>query len=233
MATPNDNASAHPADRYDAEIRTVIPFYDLLQAETLDLVRSVIGQPAFWMDTGCGTGAFIARALPLFPKTHFLLADPSDAMLTQARERLAAAPSGAVTILPAMTSDGLAAVEPKLHVQVVTAMLCHHYMEPEARLAALRSCHSILDRGGVLIVVENVDCESPEGRKLGLRRWGEYQLQQGRTPEAVRHHLARFGTELKPIRITEHLAMFREAGFATAEIFWRAQMQAGFYAVKG
>jgi tRNA (cmo5U34)-methyltransferase len=233
VATPNDNASVHPADRYDAEIRPVIPFYDLLQTETLDLVRSVIGQPALWMDTGCGTGAFIARAQPLFPKTRFLLADPSDAMLTQARERLAAAPPRAVTILPALGSDRLAAFEPKLHVQVVTAMLCHHYMEPAARLAALRSCHSILEQGGILIVVENVDCESLEGRELGLRRWGEYQSQQGRTPEAVKHHLARFGTELKPIRITEHLALLKKAGFTTAEIFWRAQMQAGFYAVKG
>jgi tRNA (cmo5U34)-methyltransferase len=232
MATPNDNASAHPAHRYDAEIRPVIPFYDTIQTETLDLVRSVVPQPILWIDTGCGTGSFVARALPLFPRTRYILADPSNAMLTQARNRLEAAPAEAVTILPAMTSDSLSSVEPKLRVQVVTAMLCHHYMEPAVRLAAVRSCYEILDPGGVLIVVENVDCESTHGREIGLRRWGEYQLHAGREPEAVDQHLARFGTELKPIRITEHFAVFREAGFTTTEIFWRAQMQAGFYAVK-
>jgi len=84
----NDNASAHPADRYDAEIRRVIPFYDAIQTETLDLVRSVVPRPSLWIDTGCGTGAFVARALALFPRTRFLLADLSTAMLTQARARL-------------------------------------------------------------------------------------------------------------------------------------------------
>jgi tRNA (cmo5U34)-methyltransferase len=233
MATPNDNASAHPAHRYDAEIRPVIPFYDTIQSETLDLVRSVVRQPILWIDTGCGTGALVARALPLFPRTRFLLADPSTAMLAQARDRLAAAHADAVTILPAMTSDGLSSVVPKLRVQVVTAMLCHHYMEPTARLAAVRSCYEILEPGGVLIVVENVDGESMQGREIGLRRWGEYQLLAGREPEAVDQHLARFGAELKPIKITEHFAVFRQAGFTTPELFWRAHMQAGFYAVKG
>jgi hypothetical protein len=46
MAPPNDNASAHPADRYDAEVRKVIPFYDTIQSETLDLVRFIAGEPA-------------------------------------------------------------------------------------------------------------------------------------------------------------------------------------------
>jgi tRNA (cmo5U34)-methyltransferase len=48
----------------------------------------------------------------------------------------------------------------------------------------------------------------------------------------VEKHLARFGTELKPVRIAEHLELLRAVGFATAEIFWRAHMQAGFYAIK-
>ena len=49
----------------------------------------------------------------------------------------------------------------------------------------------------------------------------------------VDQHLARFGTELKPVRIAEHLALLRAVGFAPAELFWRAHLQAGFYAVKG
>ena len=48
----------------------------------------------------------------------------------------------------------------------------------------------------------------------------------------MEQHLARFGTELKPIRIAEHLALLREVGFASVEVLWRAYLQAGFYAVK-
>ncbi|MBK9989640.1 MAG: methyltransferase domain-containing protein [Verrucomicrobia bacterium] len=228
----NDNASVHPAHRYDAEIRHVIPFYDAIQAETLDLVRSIAGEPLLWVDTGSGTGALIERALPAFPRTQFVLADPSEAMLTQARARFAGQPSSKITILPPTPSEGLPALMPRIQAQVVTAMLCHHYHDPVGRLAAVRGCFEILAPGGVLIVFENIDCDSVRGREIGLHRWREFQLRQGRTLADVETHLARFGTELKPIRIAEHLALFQSVGFTTAELFWRAHMQAGFYALK-
>lgn len=231
---PNDNTSAHPAALYDAEVRKVIPYYDAIQAETLDLVRSVVGEPTCWVDTGAGTGALLERALPLFPRTRFVVADPSEAMLGQARQRFAGlgAAEGRVAVLPAVASDGLPQVEPALRAQVVTAIMCHHYLDPEARRAAVRGCYDVLEPGGVLVVFENVECESAYGRELGLRRLGELQVRHGRPAEAVAQHLARFGTELKPIRIAEHLAVLRETGFIVAEVLWRAHMQAGFYAVK-
>ena len=232
---PNDNKSAHPAAQYDAEVRKVIPFYDSIQSETLDLVRAVVGEPACWVDTGSGTGALVERALPLFPRTRFVVADPSEAMLGQVRQRFAgldAAAEGRAIVLPPVASDGLPQAVPALRAQVVTAIMCHHYLEPEARRAAVRGCFEVLEPGGVLVVFENVECESARGRELGLRRWGELQRRQGRPDEAVAQHLARFGTELKPIRIAEHLALLRETGFGVAEVLWRAHMQAGFYAVK-
>lgn len=227
-----DNSSAHPAAQYDEEVRRVIPFYDELHAETLDLVRSVAGEPAAWLDTGAGTGALVGRALPLFPRTRFLLADPAEAMLAVARRRFAGIAAERVGLLPPTGSAGLPAAAPGLHVQAVTAIMCHHYLEAEARRAAVRGCFEMLAPGGVLVVFENVEAESARGRELGLRRWREFQLRQGRSPEAVDRHLARFGTELKPVSIAAHLALLREAGFAVAEVLWRAHLQAGFYAVK-
>jgi tRNA (cmo5U34)-methyltransferase len=233
MATPNDNATAHPAHQYDAEVRKVIPFYDSIQSETLDLVRSVAGEPALWVDTGAGTGALVERALAAFPRTRFVLADPSEAMLTQARLRLDGVSMERVTVLPAVDSSGLSQVKPRLRAQVVTAVMCHHYSTPPERRAAVQACYDILTPGGLLVVFENVECDSPRGREVGLARWRQFQLQQGRAPDVVDQHLARFGTELKPVRIAEHLELLRTVGFVTAEIFWRAHLQAGFYAVKG
>ena len=232
MSLTRDNKSAHPAAQYDAEVRRVIPFYDKIHSETLDVVRTVAGEPAHWLDTGAGTGALVERALAEFPATRFAVADPSEAMLAQARQRLEAADIGRVSFLPAVDSAGLNRVAGALRPQVITAIMCHHYMAPSGRREAVQACHDLLAPGGVLIVFENVECESPRGREWGLERWRRFQLAQGRTPEAVALHLSRFGTELKPVRIAEHLALFREVGFQAAELFWRAHMQAGFYAVK-
>jgi SAM-dependent methyltransferase len=154
-------------------------------------------------------------------------------MLGQARLRLGSVNAERVTVLPTMGSAGLSRVEPRLRAQVVTAILCHHYSTPLERRAAVQACYDILTPGGLLVVFENVDCDTPHGRELGLARWRQFQLHQGRTPEEVDQHLARFGTELKPVRIAEHLELLRAVGFVTAEIFWRAHQQAGFYAVKG
>ena len=210
----------------------MIPFYDAIQSETLDLVRSVAGEPALWVDSGAGTGALVERALVAFPHTRFVLADPSEAMLAQARLRLGGAKAERVTLLPAVDSAGLSPVKPPLRVQVVTAVMCHHYSTPPERRAAVQACYDILTPGGLLVVFENVECDSPRGREVGLARWRQFQLQQGRAPEVVDQHLARFGAELKPVRIAEHLALLRAVGFATAELFWRAHLQAGFYAIK-
>jgi len=106
MATPNDNATAHPAHQYDAGVRKVIPFYDTIRSETLDLVRTIAGEPALWVDTGAGTGALVELALAAFPRTQFVLADPSEAMLGQARLRLGGAKAERVTLLPRWTARG-------------------------------------------------------------------------------------------------------------------------------
>ncbi|MFT3780905.1 MAG: class I SAM-dependent methyltransferase [Nibricoccus sp.] len=226
----SDNASAHPANRYDAEIRRIIPFYDALQSEALDIVRATVGSPETWLDTGCGTGIFVERALAAFPRTRFVAVDPSAAMLAEAKTRLG--DNERLSFLVPVGSEKLLSITPRLRVQVITAMLCHHYFEPAGRVAAVQSCYEILEPGGVLVVVENIDCDSLAGRTTGLDRWRDYQKSQGRSEPEVQAHIARFGIELKPIKIEDHLEVLKSAGFSCVEIFWRAQMQAGFYAVK-
>lgn len=232
MSLTRDNKSAHPAAEYDAEVRRVIPFYDAIQSETLDLVRSIAGEPAVWLDTGAGTGSLVAQALAEFSTTRFAVADPSEAMLAQARRRLLSTDIGRVTFLPASDSAGLARVAGSLRPQVITAVMCHHYLAADERRVAVQACYDLLAPGGLLIVFENVESESPRGRELVLERWRRFQLHQGRAPEVVSLHLARFGTELKPVRVADHLALFRAVGFPVAELFWRAHTQAGFFAVK-
>lgn len=229
----NDNTSAHPARQYDAEVRRVIPYYDAIQGETIDLVRTIAGQPAAWLDTGAGTGALVGRALPQFPGTRFLLADPSAAMLAEARARFAAEGAGDhVAILPPVASDGLPALPGLPRVPVVTAIMCHHYLKPEARRAAVRGCFEVLAPGGVLVVFENVAADTPRGAQIAAGRRNEFQRRQGRSAEDIARQTARFGTELFPVTVAEHIELLRATGFSAVELFWRAQIQAGFYAIK-
>ena len=223
-----DNTTSHPASRYDEEVRRTIPYYDAIHAEVIAFVESLPRPPRAWLDTGCGTGALVACALPRFPRTRFVVADPSPAMLAVARGRL---DPGRVTLLaPCPTLDLPAGPRP---FDLVTAIQCHHYLDREERRRSVEACRDLLAPGGVFITSENIRPLSEPGLVFGLRYWARFQERAGRSPDEVEAHLARFDAEFFPLTIEEHLALYREAGFVGVELLWCSYLQAVFYAVKG
>ncbi|MFH0897574.1 MAG: class I SAM-dependent methyltransferase, partial [Candidatus Bathyarchaeota archaeon] len=81
MSLEFDNTTPHLAADYDSQVRITIPYYDTFHDETLNLVKAMRKVPYRWLDTGCGTGTFVEKALIAFPNTHFILADPTEKML--------------------------------------------------------------------------------------------------------------------------------------------------------
>jgi tRNA (cmo5U34)-methyltransferase len=227
----SDNSTPHNASHYDEEIFKTIPFYRHFHAETIDLVRTIHPDPAIWLDTGCGTGYLPEQALPVFPNTRFLLADPAPAMIDQARARLAQFLPGHITILGAFPSEKLPEMVTEAP-QVITAIQSHHYGGDDTRRRATSACFQILAEGGLYVTFENIRPDTPEGIYIGLDRWCRFQREAGRPEKMVDEHRTRFGKNYFPITITRHLNLLRTSGFSCAEIFWLSHMQAGFYAIK-
>jgi tRNA (cmo5U34)-methyltransferase len=227
----SDNSTPHRAAKYDAEILRTVPFYRQFHTETIDLVRTLLLEVSVWLDTGCGTGYLAEQALPLFPGTRFLLADPAQAMLDLARARLARFPSGRVRFLDAVGSEGLVGVIPETP-QVISAIQSHHYGGEEARRLATNVCFRLLKPGGVYVTFENIRPDTPRGIEIGLDRWLRFQREAGRSARAVQEHRSRFDRNYFPITVCEHLELLRTTGFTTVEVFWLTHMQAGFYGIK-
>ncbi len=227
----NDNSTPHKASDYDREIFKTIPFYHLFHTETIDLVRTLLPDVPVWLDTGCGTGYLAEQALPLLPKTRFLLADPAPAMLDQARVRLARFPSARICFLGAFSSEELSAVVSETP-QVISAIQCHHYGGDEARKRATDTCFQLLEKGGLYVTFENIRPDTVGGAEIGLNRWCHFQIEAGRSEQAVEEHRSRFGKNYFPITIADHLELLRVIGFSVVEMFWLSHMQAGFYAIK-
>jgi tRNA (cmo5U34)-methyltransferase len=223
-----DNLTYHPASRYDEEVGRTIPYYDAIHRECLAFVESLPRPPRTWLDTGCGTGTLVARAMPLFPQTEFVVADPSAAMLSRARERLS---SSRVEIVPPCSTSALPLNPARF--DLVTAIQCHHYLDRAGRRAAISTCYDLLTPGGLFITSENIRPRSATGTGLGLRYWRRYQERAGRAPAEVAAHIARFDREYFPITIDEHLALYGEVGFQVVDLLWCSYLQAVFYAVKG
>lgn len=220
-----DNKTSQAAQEYDANVHKTIPRYHLFHEETLDVVTTVVRKPQTWLDTGCGTGTLIAKAIKQFGQLRFVAADPSEGMLRIAAEKLASYDityrlSGTEELIDGDSFD------------VITAIMVHHYLGEQGRARATQNCFNRLNPGGIYITFETIKPQTKLGTQIGLARWRQVQLTNGKDPAVVDKHINRYGSELLPITIEEHLQLLRQTGFSTVEVFWASGMQAGFYAIK-
>lgn len=224
----SDNKTPHKASVYDQQVIQTIPEYNLFHGQIIDFVSVYNNSPSVWLDTGCGTGTMVIKALDKFKDTSFILADPSGDMLSIAKTKLAENDRVKFTGLAGSLELDL----PGESIDVLTAVMSHHYLDTEARKKATENCFRMLKLGGVFITFENIKPNSERGTQIGLERWNRFQLSHGKSEESVKKHLERFDTEFFPITLEEHLHLLHEVGFRVSELLWASYMQAGFYAIK-
>ncbi len=228
---PTKNSTPYLPEDYDAKISNVMPYYLSFHQEIINLVKSLSSSPKIWMDTGCGTGSLVSKAIAEFPHIKFLLLDPSEGMLDQARKKMFSYPTGRLEFLKASPTQEFSQ-NLKENPDVITAIQCHHYLSRESRAKATRVCYDLLKEGGIYIIFENIRPLTEDGTAIGKQYWENFQLSHGNDEKEIQKHLERFDTEYFPITVEEHLELLRATGFKTVELFWYSYMQAGFYCIK-
>jgi tRNA (cmo5U34)-methyltransferase len=224
-----DNTTPHKSTEYDSNINKTIPYYKNFHSETIDLIKNYGGKQETWLDIGGGTGTLIQKAKESFKDTKFILCDPSENMIEIAKSKFAT--DEKVDFISNCTSQELDRFLSE-KVDIITAIQVNHYLNKDDRLKATKNSFNLLNNGGIYITFENIKPLSELGTTIGLARWGEFQLAQGRETEVVDDHKSRFNKEYFPINILEHLEVLKNSGFKNFEIFWLSHMQAGFYAIK-
>jgi tRNA (cmo5U34)-methyltransferase len=225
------NSTPHKSDEYDAQIQDIIPYYTNFHNEIIEFIKSQSNEPKIWLDTGCGTGALIKKAIEVFNNTKFLLMDPSKDMIEEARKKLRDLDEERIIFLePVATQNFPGKLDEK--PDIITAIQCHHYLKPSDRIKAIGVCYNLLKENGTFITFENIRPFTSEGIEMYKRYWEDFQLKMGRDDETVSGHMERFDKEYFPINIEEHLEILRKAGFRVVELFWFSYMQAGFYCTK-
>lgn len=228
---PVQNTTFNSPENFDARISGILPYYSCFHKEILNFIKSTQLNPRIWLDTGCGTGSLVNKAIIEFPTTKFLLLDPSEGMLNQAKKKLSIYPADRLKFLKVSpTQEFSQELENKL--DVITAIQCHHYLTRENRARATGVCYNLLKEDGIYITFENIRPLTDKGITIGKRYWHNFQLAHGRTQEETKEQLERFDTEYFPITIEEHLKLLRDTGFKVIELFWYSYMQAGFYCIK-
>ncbi|MDD5952848.1 MAG: class I SAM-dependent methyltransferase [Oscillospiraceae bacterium] len=227
-AQADHTAQPFQVPAYNEQVTQTIPFYREIHQQVLELVRTRYpNRPVTWLDTGCGTGTLAAAAVQQVSLKKLTLCDPSPFMLEQAKAALADAPIP-VTFLQQPSQNLLFCQD----FDVVTAIQAHHYLDGETRLLATKRCWEALMPGGIYLTVENMAPLTETGKEMNLRRWEQFQIAHGKSPEAAKEHIDRYGKAYFPISLPEHLQVLHEAGFQTAEVFWLSYLQIGLFGIK-
>lgn len=226
-----DNKSAFNVSQYDDNVRKVIPYYNEIYKQIFDIIHTYYAQgekykmPFSILDTGCGSGTFAVMAYEELNISEMVLCDPSEKMLSDARNKL----RDKNCIFRCIGSENLDYTE---KFDVIVAIQSHHYFNREMRERAVMNCFKALKSGGIFIYTENTAPFSETGKHIVLKRVENYGINAGRTNQEVVSHSERYNTEYFPLNISEHLELLRKTGFETSEIFWHSYMQSGFYAIK-
>lgn len=216
---------------YDSHITATIPYYQAFNLEIINLVRAAVREPLMWLDTGCGTGNLASQAAGVFPRTKFTLADPSSEMLREAERKIGDTAPGRYRIMGPCATQEISLPDGE-SPDVISAVLCHHYLDVPGRKNATGRCFQLLREGGLYITFENTRPMTAAGTETGLANWQRFQVEMGKPATEAQDHVKRFNVEYFPITIEEHIALLRESGFRIVELLWFSYLQAGFYAVK-
>ena len=220
-----DNSSSYNSNIYDENIINTLPYYREYAEQILDIARTLGKDHMNWLDTGCGTGTLAVKVLERFDNVSFTLCDPSADMLDVAKTKL----QGRDIRYVNCASHELPFSD---EFDILTAVQCHHYYQPEDRKIAVRKCYDALKPSGVFITFENIRMSADESDSIAMKRWLNFQRDHGRSEDDVQKHAARRGKVMFPITIEEHIQLLRECGFKTVDILWTAYLQAGFWAIK-
>lgn len=222
----NDNSSAYNSSVYDSNIVSTLPYYCEYHNQIIDLVRAIGKKDIAWLDTGCGTGTLARRVFESRNDVKFTLCDPSEQMLNEAKTKLA---DKDIKFLNLSSQE----MDFDSEFDVVTAVQCHHYLQPEERMKAVSNCLRALKPGGVFVAFENIKMTDAESDLIALKRWEQFLSDHLKDPDVVKMHIRRRGVEVFPITVEEHIELLRECGFKSADILWTSYLQAGFWAIKG
>ena len=199
--------------------------YQELMGKVSDLLYDHDENPHIWLDTGCGTGGLIRANIDRFPKTQFVLSDPSSDNIAIAKESMHGEQRCLYVTKPTHELNfGDSTLD------AVTAMFCHHYYSDiEEKKKAIGNCFRMLKKGGIYITAEHVRHEDTERNDA---EWIAYMKDAGLPEEFAKEMVSRRDKEYFPLTESAHVELLKECGFTDIRVFWSTCSDIGFVGLK-
>ncbi|MFA7237772.1 MAG: class I SAM-dependent methyltransferase [Phycisphaeraceae bacterium] len=183
--------------------------------------------PRHIVDLGCGTGVTGGAMLDVFPRARLTLADFSEPMLEQARERYAA--DNRVTVVSAdLSEQGVMRKICPEAVDVVVSSLAIHHLERRRQMTLYAEIWDVLEEGGVFVNIEHVASASKTLESIYWDRMYEHVTASKRAagePATVEQVRAEFEKRRHVNVLTAaetQVGWLRAIGFADADCVFKS-----------
>ena len=209
---------AFSPEKYDKKIVATLPYYEEYFKQIIEIVHTAFHIPIAWLDIGCETGKMADMVIRNLQVENMICCDNSPQMLKIAKERVCSPKVDfQKTLIQNLQYDS--------DFDVITAILITHYLEYEERIVSIR-------KNGLFFTVENFAPNNDIFKRLYLKRWKNYQCENGNSEEECQSHVLRYNTEYFPVTIMEQIHILQKCGFKNVEIFWCSYMQVGILGIK-
>lgn len=201
-------------DQYDERIRTLIPHYDELIAQTGNSLHLSARRIESIVDLGIGTGALARACLEVVPRARIWGIDIDEAMMALAPERLGR--HGARVEL--VHGDFSEAAVPSCDA-IVASYALHHIRQAKAKQRFYRRCFEAIRPGGIFV---SGDCAPSAVASAFARDLEVWFTHLGRTFGRAKGKKVyeSWAEEDVYLPLSQEIRMLERAGFVV-EVPWR------------
>jgi tRNA (cmo5U34)-methyltransferase len=200
---------------YDARIRSLIPLYDELIAESARALGHASRPVRVIVDLGIGTGALARACLESAPAARVWGVDADPDMMEIARKRLARLRRRVTMTAGSFLDEALPSCD-----AIVASYSLHHIRTAGAKLAFYRRCYRALRPGGVLISGDCAPASTPRGFALDLDVWFTHLGKTFGGRARGRRIYESWADEDTYLPLSEEIKLLTRAGFAV-DVPWR------------
>jgi tRNA (cmo5U34)-methyltransferase len=216
---------------------SVARVFDDMLARSVPMYRECLESAVGWCvkfsregsqvyDLGCSTGTFLSRLasqLPADADIRLVGVDNSAPMLEKARKKLA--PSELI-------EADLQSDFPLTNASVVVMNYTLQFIPPKKRQDVVSKILNGLNSGGLLLMIEKVSSDHPKIGDAYTEFHHQFKKNQGYSQLEIARKREALENVLTPKTVDENIDLLLNAGFASAEIFFKWNNFAGFVALK-
>ena len=218
------------ANVFDDMLERSVPLYRECQDLTVNWCKSLATPDKCIYDLGCSTGTLLLRLAKSIPITHrvpLIGVDNSAAMISKARKKLNEL-SNAVNLIEASIDDSFLFNDSCAIVMNYTLQ----FIPTKNRAPLLKKIYKSLIPGGGFILNEKVLSENELLNDTFAEMHHDFKQGHGYSKMEISKKRDALENVLIPLKLSKTMALVRDAGFNTVDIFFKWNNFAGLIALK-